>query len=323
MITDNELIRLLELADPARVDDPAPVLEPAEYRDALLAGRTPVRLVDLEPTPSEPSSGRRWLILTAAAAAVFVAIAVVVTHDDAAPADQPSPTVIVPPTVTPRALPNTPRTYAQLAPGTYFVDEVDGIPTPRIFATIGDGWWHHGDDGWLIEKREDYPGDELPEDPLEGYIGPMSFSHPIRVFSDVCHWEDGYYPGTLTTLDGLVNALTSQQGWAEVTAPSDISIDGYAGKAFQRTAPAAISDCDLVMSNTREDVRSWNPTLTSWETNIHSRAGYAAGSIETLWVLDIDGTVVVISTVTTPGPSAEASPEFAADVLDSIRIERA
>ena len=98
MITDNELIRLLELADPARVDDPAPVLEPAEYRDALLTGRTPVRLVDLEPTPSEPSSGRRWPILIAAAAAVFVAIAVVVTRDDVAPADQPSPTVIVPPT---------------------------------------------------------------------------------------------------------------------------------------------------------------------------------------------------------------------------------
>ncbi len=28
-----------------------------------------------------------------------------------------------------------------------------------------------------------------------------------------------------------------------VTAPSDISIDGYVGKAFQRTAPADMSDC--------------------------------------------------------------------------------
>ena len=28
-----------------------------------------------------------------------------------------------------------------------------------------------------------------------------------------------------------------------MTAPSDISVDGYVGKAFQRTAPADMSDC--------------------------------------------------------------------------------
>ena len=34
MSTEADLIRLLELADPALVDDPTPVLDPAEYRDA-------------------------------------------------------------------------------------------------------------------------------------------------------------------------------------------------------------------------------------------------------------------------------------------------
>ena len=51
----------------------------------------------------------------------------------------------------------------------------------------------------------------------------------------------------MTTVDGLVAALSEQGGWADVTAPSDISIDGYAGKAFQRTAPADISDCDTIL----------------------------------------------------------------------------
>ena len=64
------------------------------------------------------------------------------------------------------------------------------------------------------------------------------------MYSDACHWSDGYHPGPVTTLDGLVAALTEQQGWADVTAPSDISVDGYAGKAFQRTAPADMSDCN-------------------------------------------------------------------------------
>ena len=61
---------------------------------------TTVTLVDNEPTPSEPSSGRRWASLIAAAAAVVLVVGVLVVfdRDDAPPADQPSPTVTVPPT---------------------------------------------------------------------------------------------------------------------------------------------------------------------------------------------------------------------------------
>ncbi len=110
----------------------------AGYLDSLRT--TTVTLVDHEPTPSEPSSGRRWPILIAAAAAVVFVAVVLVGHDrdDATPADQPSPTVTVPPTSPPRPLPEA--LDEKLVPGTYFVDEVAGTPTPRIFATIGAGW---------------------------------------------------------------------------------------------------------------------------------------------------------------------------------------
>ena len=78
------------------------------YLDSLRT--TTVTLVDNEPTPSEPSSGRRWVTLIAAAAAVVLVVGVLVVfdRDDAPPADQPSPTVTVPPTTPPRALPNGP-----------------------------------------------------------------------------------------------------------------------------------------------------------------------------------------------------------------------
>ena len=82
MITEDELIRLLELADPALVDDPAPVLDPAEYRDALSTRRTTVTLTDHEPAPTQPTSGRRWPILIAAAAVVLVVGVVVVRGGD-------------------------------------------------------------------------------------------------------------------------------------------------------------------------------------------------------------------------------------------------
>ena len=147
------------------------------------------------------------------------------------------------------------------------------------------------------------------------------------MYSDPCHPTDGFYPGPVDTVDGFVTALTEQQGWAEVTAPSDISVDGYVGKAFQRTAPADDVGLhhrgrwDRLLGLRRSGC--WEePIFLSWETADGTSVGSAPGQIETLWVLDIDGTVVVISTAPWPGPSGTADPGFADAVLDSIRIDR-
>ena len=87
----------------------------------------------------------------------------------------------------------------------------------------------------------------LPE--RVGYIR----SATRRVYLDACHLSDGFYPGSVATVDGLVTALTEQQGgWVDVTVPSDISIDGYVGKTFQRTAPAGISDCPTSAGRMRD-----------------------------------------------------------------------
>jgi hypothetical protein len=216
--------------------------------------------------------------------------------------------VTLPPTVPPRPLPGT---DALLVPGTYFVDEVSGTPTPRIFFTLGAGWGGGGGVG-LIAKRD---------------IGVVAFDRPSAVFSDACHPSDGYHPGPVSTLDGLVAALSEQEGWADVTAPSDISIDGYVGKAFQRTAPAdMVSNCDTrsgIGERIPDGVPGY-PDFRSWEKpDPASGFGgdyYEPGEIETLWLLDIDGTVVVISTGLWPGPTAADNADFAAAVLDSIRI---
>jgi hypothetical protein len=133
----------------------------------------------------------------------------------------------------------------------------------------------------------------------------------------------------VTNLDGLVTALSEQQGWAEVTAPSDISIDGYVGKAFQRTAPAdMVYNCGTrsgIGERIPDGVPGF-PDFRSWEY-LYAGSGlggsyYEPGEIETLWVLDIDGTVVVIKTGLWPGQSAAAHAADFAAVLDSIRIDR-
>ena len=94
-----------------------------------------------------------------------------------------------------------------LAPGTYFVDEVDGTPTPRIFVTVGAGWSNF--DRRRASARTG-PLARRPDSP-EDDGGFITFSRPDKVYLDACHLSDGFYPGPLTTVDGLVTALTEQQ----------------------------------------------------------------------------------------------------------------
>jgi hypothetical protein len=84
VITDDEAIRLLELVDPARVDDHAPMLEPGEYREAMHARRIAVTLIDSEPKGTPAPRGRRRAIIVGAAAVVVIVVSalVLVARDD-------------------------------------------------------------------------------------------------------------------------------------------------------------------------------------------------------------------------------------------------
>ena len=247
-------------------------------------------MIDLE-TSSRPDAQqrgpRRLLLGGLVAAAAVVAIALVAIREDepASPANQPSTTVTVPPTTPPQALFGV--SDVPLAPGTYFVDAVEGTPTTRLLVTVGADWKTAG--GWALYKGE-------------GQV--ITFSRPNRVFLDACHPSAGDHPGPLTTLDGLTTALSEQSGWIDVTTPADISIDGHPGKAFQRATPTTLSGCAV-------EFTSWEgPTGTSH---------YPAGDTETVWVLDLDGTIIVLETRLNAGQPAQAQAELAA-ILDSIRI---
>ena len=234
-------------------------------------------MIDLE-TPhqsDEQRKGSKRLVvaaLLAAAAVVAIALAAIRQDEPVSPADQPSPTVTVPPTAPPPALFGA--TDDPLAAGTYSLDQVEGSPTPRIVVTIGDGWGTFDD--WGLTRDDGQA---------------MTFSVPDRIFLDACHPGDGDHPGPLNTLDGLVTALQEQGGWIDVTIPSDISIDGYAGKAFQRATPADLSSCP-------GDFTSWTETV------------YAPGSTNNVWVLDLDGTVIILETRVHTGQPPETHAEL-------------
>jgi hypothetical protein len=234
------------------------------------------------PRPKRPT--RLWVAGILAAAAAIIAIALVVPGDG----DEPSPVVTVAPTPPPAPLFGA--AVEEFVPGTYFVDEVDGTPTPRIFVTLGGGFDTEGE--WAFGND----------------AGFITFSQPDRVDLDACHSAEGLHPGPLTTLDGLVAALTEQQGWVDVTVPTDITVDGYEGKAFQRTAPAEFVDCNF------------EPPFRGWQYDDGGGwSYYFEGEVETLWVLDVDGEIIIVNTRTGADQSPAAHAELVA-TRDSIRI---
>ena len=64
----------------------------------------------------------------------------------------------------PRALFGTPD--EQFVPGTYYLDEVSGFPTPKISITLGDGWSNLRD-GVTIDGRGGVMAElKIPAQPL-------------------------------------------------------------------------------------------------------------------------------------------------------------
>ena len=154
-------------------------------------------------------------------------------------------------------------------------------------------------------------------------VGVMELSHPIAVYSDACHWEAGNYPGRWTpSTVSLLRSASSRDG---LRSPPRRTSPSTATSAKHSNAPPPAT-CRTAAPGQSAECEAWHelrfPKLGEPRRSCRlGREVLRTGQIETLWVLDLDGTMVVISTGVWPEPSAGARADFAADVLDSIRID--
>ena len=102
MITDDDVMRLFERADPARYDHATPVPDATGYLDTLRTRSIDMTITQTTPLPTEPKRPHRWPILLAAAALVSIVVGALVfaARDDvtdpvtpAAPSAAPLPPV--------------------------------------------------------------------------------------------------------------------------------------------------------------------------------------------------------------------------------------
>ena len=148
------------------------------------------------------------------------------------------------------------------------------------------GWTDFPDNGAITK------GDQT--DPPEGtgifLLTGDSGSDGFYVYGDPCQWESTTPETPATTVDEFAAALAAQAS-RDATSPVDITVGGHAGKFLTLHVPdtgatrdEAFKDCD-------------QETFATWGAEgLEGPARYqqGPGQIDDIWILDVDGEIVVL-----------------------------
>lgn len=243
--------------------------------------------------------GRFWLI-GLVVAVVGCEAGDVATTTSAAPATAspvaapatpcPTPTGTVPSAF------SVPGDFGALEPTTYWVDpDFDSCTPLRVLYTIpAEGW-----QAWTGAFKE--TGDQR--------VG-VSIVTVTNLVVDGCADHGLADPPVGPTVDDLATALADLPPFVVTSPPSDVTIYGYSGKHLELAVPEIeFTDC------VEDELISWDAPILSYPFH-----GYLPRLIEEFWILDVQGSRVVIVANWTPDSTPENIGEMRA-LLDSIQIE--
>jgi hypothetical protein len=261
------------------------------------------------PTGDKPASPRRglsgrWLLAAAAVAVIAVVGALLAAGGDD---DNEMDTVVSTPTGDEPTDILSVEDFADLEPGRYVIDP-DGDPSTPLRVTYevtAEGWSQ-----WIGAAR-------FRDD---GHVG-LSITTVTNVVRDACRDHRPADPAIGPTVDDLAAALTQLVPFVVTSPPTDVTIQGYQGKHLALVVP------DLEVSGGARNRRYTgceSGNLNSWIAPLlgGSYYGYGAdpGHTEAFWILDVDGTRLVIETNESPDSPPQDLAERQA-IFDSIRIE--
>lgn len=200
--------------------------------------------------------------------------------------------------------------FAPLEPGTYFIDpDLDpSTPLRVVYEVPFEGW-----SMWIGATKF---GDD-------GHVG-VSITTVTNLVRHGCRdhaWTD---PPIGPSVDDLAAALADLAPFRVTSPPKDVTVYGYRGKYLQLTVP------DLPVEGEGDDRRFTGceeGTLKSWVAAIDAEPGDAfygynsePGRTEDLWILDVEGTRLMIEANWSPASPRKDVAEMRS-ILDSIRIQ--
>lgn len=204
-----------------------------------------------------------------------------------------SPTAAPTPSPSPIALP---AEYGPLEAGTYVTPDPFFV---RVTFTAPAGW--EGNVG-----GEYFAG----LNPV-GRPGGVIFLGVGNIYADPCHYDQGLMdPPVGPSLGDLTDAL-ADNGALDSSLPSGHNLDGYLGDELTVRAPDTFVGCNVSPDG-----------YAVWQLPLGANYSFQPGQSSRLFILDVDGTRLVIDVPQLPGQTAQELGEALA-IVDSISIEPA
>ena len=193
-----------------------------------------------------------------------------------------------------------------LEPGPYFIDPDDDPATPLMvtFEVDAEGW-----SGWVGAVK--FAG--------EGHTA-VSIVTVDNVAIEACEGPAPQDPAVGPTVEDLATALSELSPFELTEPPTDVTLLGYEGKHLKITVP------DLAVTGSGDHAEYTdcvNGNLYSWiDSSGEPFFGYNAepGRYDEYWILDVDGTRLMISINSSPAMPPEGLAEAQA-IIDSIEFE--
>jgi len=196
------------------------------------------------------------------------------------------PTATPEPTASPEP---TPSAEAGIPQGPFVVTGTDVQITVNIASS---GWFPLSGLDALSKDDDGLDPPEAVGAALLAWAWPAGTG--FDVYGDPCQWSTTIPETPATTPDEIVAAFAAQAS-TDATAPVDVTVGGYAGKAITLNVPMSF---DLPNATREEKFADCDDDAFAFygvegETG-HARNAQGAGQIDELWILDVDGSIVIL-----------------------------
>jgi hypothetical protein len=200
--------------------------------------------------------------------------------------------------------------FSPLQPGPYFIDPDGDDSTPlRVVYEIPAGGWSQ----WIGAAKFS----------SAGHSG-LSITTVANLVSHGCSNHSWADPPVGPSVDELVEALSELAPFRVTSPPRDVTIDGYNGKHLEWTVPDlpvdGVGEHGHFTGCTDGDLESWVAFIDTAEPGDAFYGYTGPGYREEFWILDVEGTRLMIAAGRSPGSPTADLAELQA-ILDSIRIE--
>ena len=126
------------------------------------------------------------------------------------------------------------------------------------------------------------------------------------MYGDPCKWPTTIPETPATTPDEIAAAFAAQAS-TDATAPVDVTVGGFAGKAITLHVPMSY---DLPNGTREEKFAACDNDMFAFygiegETD-EARNAQGAGQIDELWILDVNGSIVILDATYSAGDTGRA-----------------